>query len=63
VIAEGIEDRATADFLLSMGCEDGQGYFFGRPMPVADFDGRFVSVLRAEETASAGRQPRPVSAI
>jgi EAL domain-containing protein (putative c-di-GMP-specific phosphodiesterase class I) len=31
VIAEGIENRATADLLVSMGCEQGQGYFFGRP--------------------------------
>ena len=37
VIAEGIENRATADLLVSMGCEEGQGYFFGRPMPAADF--------------------------
>jgi diguanylate cyclase (GGDEF)-like protein/PAS domain S-box-containing protein len=55
VIAEGIEDRATADFLLSMGCEEGQGYFFGRPMPVADFENRFVPVPGAEETADAGQ--------
>ena len=38
VIAEGIEDRATADFLVSMGCEEGQGYFFGRPMPASEFE-------------------------
>jgi diguanylate cyclase (GGDEF)-like protein/PAS domain S-box-containing protein len=49
VIAEGIEDRATADFLLSLGCEEGQGYFFGRPMPVADFEARFVPALRARK--------------
>jgi EAL domain-containing protein (putative c-di-GMP-specific phosphodiesterase class I) len=55
VIAEGIEDRATADFLLSMGCLEGQGYFFGRPMPVADFEGRFVSAPRAEAAAGAGQ--------
>ena len=42
VIAEGIENRATADFLVSMGCEEGQGYFFGRPMPAADFEARFL---------------------
>ena len=42
VIAEGIENRATADFLVSMGCEEGQGYFFGRPMPAADFEAKFV---------------------
>jgi diguanylate cyclase (GGDEF)-like protein len=49
VIAEGIEDRATADFLLSLGCADGQGYFFGRPMPVADFEARFMPALRARK--------------
>jgi EAL domain-containing protein (putative c-di-GMP-specific phosphodiesterase class I) len=36
VIAEGIENSATADLLASMGCEEGQGYFFGKPMPAAD---------------------------
>lgn len=43
VIAEGIENRATADFLVSMGCEEGQGYFFGRPMPAADFEARYLN--------------------
>jgi diguanylate cyclase (GGDEF)-like protein/PAS domain S-box-containing protein len=37
VIAEGIENRATADLLACMGCEEGQGYFFGRPMPAVEF--------------------------
>ncbi len=58
VIAEGIEDRATADFLLSLGCEDGQGYFFGRPMTVADLEARFVLALqpsKAEEALDAGQ--------
>ncbi|OPY97981.1 histidine kinase [Bradyrhizobium sacchari] len=41
VVAEGIENRATADFLVSMGCEEGQGYFFGRPMPVEAFEQQF----------------------
>ena len=42
VIAEGIENRATADLLVSMGCEEGQGYFFGRPMPAAAFESQFL---------------------
>ena len=47
VIAEGIENQATADFLVTMGCEEGQGYCFGKPMPAADFESRFVAA-RAE---------------
>jgi diguanylate cyclase (GGDEF)-like protein/PAS domain S-box-containing protein len=43
VIAEGIENRTTADFLLTMGCEHGQGYFFGRPMPASAFEAQFLS--------------------
>lgn len=47
VIAEGIENRATADFLVSMGCEEGQGYFFGRPMPASDFEAQFLAAPAA----------------
>jgi PAS domain S-box/diguanylate cyclase (GGDEF) domain len=42
VIAEGIEDRATADMLIGMGCEEGQGYFYARPMPVQAFESQFL---------------------
>jgi diguanylate cyclase (GGDEF)-like protein/PAS domain S-box-containing protein len=51
VIAEGIENRATADFLVSMGCEEGQGYFFGRPIPAADFEAKFLNAEAAAEVA------------
>jgi diguanylate cyclase (GGDEF)-like protein/PAS domain S-box-containing protein len=49
VIAEGIENRAGADLLLTMGCEEGQGYFFGKPMPVREFDAKWFA--RAEAMA------------
>ncbi|USI74783.1 putative bifunctional diguanylate cyclase/phosphodiesterase [Sphingomonas morindae] len=32
VVAEGIETMAVAAFLREQGCEQGQGYVFGRPM-------------------------------
>jgi EAL domain-containing protein (putative c-di-GMP-specific phosphodiesterase class I) len=51
VIAEGIEDRATADLLVRMGCEEGQGYFFGRPVPASEFEARFLRVPVATEVA------------
>jgi diguanylate cyclase (GGDEF)-like protein len=31
--AEGIEDEATVDWLRTAGCNQGQGYSIGRPMP------------------------------
>jgi predicted signal transduction protein with EAL and GGDEF domain len=36
VVAEGIEDDATRDALRAHGCDEGQGYAIGYPMPVAD---------------------------
>jgi diguanylate cyclase (GGDEF)-like protein/PAS domain S-box-containing protein len=35
VVAEGVEDAATADRLRELGCPFGQGYYFGRPETVA----------------------------
>jgi diguanylate cyclase (GGDEF)-like protein/PAS domain S-box-containing protein len=37
VIAEGVETEAQCDFLRENGCDEVQGYYFGRPMCVADF--------------------------
>jgi diguanylate cyclase (GGDEF)-like protein len=36
--AEGIEDEATRQILVELGCGLGQGYFFARPVPAVDFD-------------------------
>jgi EAL domain-containing protein (putative c-di-GMP-specific phosphodiesterase class I) len=55
VVAEGIENRATADFLLSMGCEEGQGYFFGKPLTVADFEARFLLAADSDKSEKAGQ--------
>jgi diguanylate cyclase (GGDEF)-like protein/PAS domain S-box-containing protein len=49
VIAEGIENRTIADLLVSMGCEQGQGYFFGRPMPAAAFESQFLTAPTIQE--------------
>lgn len=36
--AEGIEDDATRQILVELGCGLGQGYFFARPVPAVEFD-------------------------
>ena len=38
VIAEGVETPVQRDFLASAGCHTCQGYFFSRPLPLADFE-------------------------
>ena len=38
VIAEGVETMAQRDFLLRNGCKGYQGFLFGKPTPIADWD-------------------------
>ncbi|ATC60035.1 sensor domain-containing phosphodiesterase [Vibrio anguillarum] len=38
VILEGIENQSQEDFIISEGCEFGQGYFYGKPMPCDEFE-------------------------
>lgn len=37
VIAEGVEENTQAEHLRNRGCEIGQGYGFGKPMPPQEF--------------------------
>ncbi len=47
VIAEGVEQTEQADYLLSIGCSNIQGFLYARPMP----EGDYVKLL---ESASLG---------
>lgn len=38
VTAEGIETAEQYEFLRAAGCDSGQGYWIGRPMPAAQFE-------------------------
>lgn len=37
IVAEGVETQEQAEFLLSVGCTRGQGYYFAKPMSTSDF--------------------------
>ena len=51
-VAIGIEKASDAVALVSMGCDYGQGFLLGQPMP----EERFLSLLR-QRAATQGRQP------
>ncbi|WP_053082006.1 bifunctional diguanylate cyclase/phosphodiesterase [Methylobacterium aquaticum] len=51
VVAEGVETEAQRRFLVEEGCEEMQGYLFGRPQPVE----RLASLM-AGERKGAGRR-------
>ena len=43
VIAEGVETEYQRDFLLGDGCDNGQGFFFHRPMPQDELERKLDS--------------------
>ena len=50
-VAEGIEDERQLDLLRDLGCSHGQGFLFGRPLPIAGQ----LPVLPAPRTAPSRR--------
>ena len=41
LVCEGIETEEQAVILKKIGCEEGQGYWFAKPMPMTEFE-RFM---------------------
>gem|GEM_PF-5573599 len=59
VIAEGIEHPQQLAVLQDLGCDFGQGYLFGRPVPIADLREQLErpEVLNRESEAAPHHQP------
>ncbi len=47
VIAEGVETEAQRDFLAAQGCHAYQGYLYGRPLPLEEFEELLVRTCPA----------------
>jgi diguanylate cyclase (GGDEF)-like protein/PAS domain S-box-containing protein len=54
VVAEGVEDPDDVGFLRSIGCEYGQGFYYGEPMNEADV----MQLLKIVRKAEHKLQPR-----
>ena len=53
--AEGIEDAETVKLLTAMGCEEGQGYYFSKAIPAADFEKTFLFPAARENIEDRSR--------
>ncbi|MDR3438875.1 EAL domain-containing protein [Telmatospirillum sp.] len=51
IVTEGVEDEATAIALRSLGCLAGQGYLYGRPMPIEDA----IAAWQEQEATAAAK--------
>jgi EAL domain-containing protein (putative c-di-GMP-specific phosphodiesterase class I) len=53
VVAEGVEDEATLNALLDMGCDQAQGYFIARPMEALQAGSWVPPLAISTQTAAA----------
>ncbi|MBP6644364.1 MAG: EAL domain-containing protein [Burkholderiaceae bacterium] len=53
VIAEGVETQAQREYLYRIGCRAYQGYLYGHPMTIADFELSTASNLAAVQAPQA----------
>jgi diguanylate cyclase (GGDEF)-like protein/PAS domain S-box-containing protein len=58
VVAEGVEDERVAKMLSEYGCDEAQGYHFGRPVAADAFSGPLSRSVSARAPAAVGRLPR-----
>jgi len=55
-VAEGVENAEQVQRLRELGCDFGQGYHFGRPLPPDDLTARLS--LAAASTAGVALEPQ-----
>ena len=42
MVVEGVETEEQFDILSKIGCEQAQGYLFSRPIPIEEYERRYI---------------------
>jgi predicted signal transduction protein with EAL and GGDEF domain len=61
VVAEGVETENSAAYLRSIGCEYGQGFYYGEPMSAKDVSS-LLSVLASHRKRQARKRAKAAGA-
>ncbi len=56
-VAEGVEDKATVDFLATEGCDMIQGYYYAKPMSREEYENTVIPVPEAQQPQTAETEP------
>ena len=59
LVAEGVADEATRELLVQMGCEEGQGFLFCRPLPAAEIPAWLEQHALAPKRNAQAALPHP----
>ena len=64
-VAEGVEAREQVDFLAEQGCDMIQGYYYAKPMPKEEYEGRMASPVAEveEQPAAEAAKGQPAVAV
>jgi diguanylate cyclase (GGDEF)-like protein/PAS domain S-box-containing protein len=63
VAAEGVETFDQAAHLRARGCDELQGYYFGRPVPASEFEQRLREIAAEPSADAADARARPNSLL
>jgi diguanylate cyclase (GGDEF)-like protein/PAS domain S-box-containing protein len=63
VVAEGVETKEQLSLLRKLGCENGQGYFFSKPLTVIDADKLLGDTCMSTDPSKAQSKPKPAAPI
>lgn len=63
VIAEGVETKSQVDFLLNIGCEFAQGFYYYKPMPIPQFEALLMDDDKVDYSSALVVEPQKTGII